>query len=82
VKDLRRIIRADWARASADATRIPGVSNSWFPAAAGRQADRFDVAAFEARWCTNDVLASVGHPPGGQPTVRLRLLAPPPGDLV
>ncbi len=35
----------------------------------------------KARWCANDVLASVGHPPGGQPTVRLRLLAPTPSDL-
>lgn len=81
VRDIRRIIRTDWARASADAMRIPGVRSSWFPAAAGRQAAGFDVSAFDARWCVNDVLASVGHPPGGQPTVRLRLLAPTPSDL-
>jgi hypothetical protein len=81
VKDIRRIIRADWARSSSDATRIPGVRSSWFPAAAGRQATRFDVASCEAKWCANDVLASVGRAPGGQPTVQLRLQAPPSGDL-
>ena len=81
VRDLRRVIRAEWARASSDVTRIPGTHSSWFPAASGRQAARFDVASFEAKWCANDVLASVGRAPGGQPTVRLRLQAPPSGDL-
>ena len=81
VRDLRRVIRSEWARASSDVTRVPGAHSSWFPAASGRQAARFDVASFEAKWCANDVLASVGRAPGGQPTVRLRLQAPPSGDL-
>ena len=72
-RDLRRVIRSEWARASSDVTRIPGARSTWFPPASGRQAARFDVAKFEAKWCANDVLASVGRAPGGQPTVRLRL---------
>lgn len=80
VGTVRRLVRADWLRATADITDLPGVQASWFPAEGRRQP--FTVADFERRWCPGSVVAHVVHGHAGRPSrVDLRLGAPPSLDL-
>jgi len=77
---VRRLVRADWLRATTDITDMPGVQPSWFPAAARR--GRPSVVDFEATWCAGGVVAHVTHAAGGQrPRVEFRLAAPTGRDL-
>ncbi|KAI8464431.1 MAG: hypothetical protein J3K34DRAFT_491622 [Monoraphidium minutum] len=80
VGTVRRLVRADWLRATADITDLPGVQASWFPAEERRQP--FTVADFERRWCPGSVVAHVVHGQAGRPArVDLRLGAPSGLDL-
>ena len=83
VEDLRAVVRADWQRATADITRLDGVSSRLF---AGRReghvgAAPHSVAAFEVKWCGGGVVAYVARWPGRPPALELRLGAPS-GPLV
>ncbi|KAI8463601.1 MAG: hypothetical protein J3K34DRAFT_475068 [Monoraphidium minutum] len=80
VGTVRRLVRADWLRATADITDLPGVQASWFPAEERRQP--FTVADFERRWCPGSVVAHVVHGQAGRPArLDLRLGAPSGLDL-
>ncbi|KAI8463775.1 MAG: hypothetical protein J3K34DRAFT_494125 [Monoraphidium minutum] len=80
VGTVRRLVRADWLRATADITDLPGVQASWFPAEERRQP--FTVADFERQWCPGSVVAHVVHGQAGRPArVDLRLGAPSGLDL-
>jgi hypothetical protein len=77
---VRRLVRADWLRATTDITDMQGVRRSWFPAVEGRRQP--SVVDFEAAWCAGSVVAHVTRAPGGQrPRVEFRLRAPAADDL-
>jgi hypothetical protein len=76
VEDLRRTLLADWQRATADITRMDGVSSRLFPRRRGRQAEAFGVGEFEAKWCGGGAVAYVAHRPGGRHAVEVRLETP------
>ena len=77
---VRRLVRADWLRATTDITDMQGVRRSWFPAVEGRRQP--SVVDFEAAWCAGGVVAHVTRAPGGQrPRVEFRLRAPAADDL-
>jgi hypothetical protein len=81
VAAVRRMVRADWQRATADVTDMTGTHRSWFPAADRRRA-AYDMAAFEVEWCAGGVLAHVVHgPPGQRPRLEIRLDAPVEEDM-
>jgi len=78
---VHRLVRADWRRAVSDITDVTGTHRSWFPEAAGRQAE-YDAVAFEAEWCAAGVLAHVVHgQPGQRPRLEVRLGAPAADEL-
>lgn len=76
VADLRSIILADWQRATADITRMDGVSSRLFPRRRGRRAEAFGVGEFEEKWCSGGVVAHVARCQGGRHAVEVRLEAP------
>lgn len=75
VEDLRRTLLADWRRATADITRMDGVSSRLFPRR-GRLAEAFGVGEFEAKWCGGGAVAYVAHRRGQRPAVEIRLETP------
>ena len=76
VATARRMVRADWQRATSDVTDMAGTHRSWFPNAEQRAAE-YDVVAFEMEWCAAGVLAHVVHGgPGERPRLEIRLVAP------
>ena len=76
VEDLRRIVVADWLRASTDLTRaMEGVSPTWFPRQPSSAA-RFGVVEFETKWCEGSVVAYVRHCQGRRPVLEFRLSSP------
>lgn len=82
VASVRRLVRADWQRATSDVTDLPGAHRSWFPNAEQRAA-QYGLVAFEMEWCAAGVLAHVVHGPGGRrPRLEVRLVAPTAEELV
>jgi hypothetical protein len=76
VAAVRRLVRADWQRATSDVTDIAGAHRSWFPNAEQRAA-QYGLVAFEVEWCAAGVLAHVVHGQQGQrPRLEVRLAAP------
>ena len=75
IEDLRRTLLADWRRATADITRMDGVSSRLFPRR-GRLAEAFGVGEFEAKWCSGGAVAYVAHRRGQRPAVEIRLETP------
>ena len=81
VATVRRMVRADWQRATSDVTDMAGTHRSWFPCAEQRAAE-YGVVAFEVEWCAAGVLAHVVHgTPGQRPRLEMRLAAPEAGEL-
>ena len=72
VEDLRRTLLADWQRATADITRMDGVSSRLFPRRRGRQAEAFGVR--EQQW-RGEAAAQEG---GGGAVGERQAEAPPP----
>jgi hypothetical protein len=58
---VRRVVRADWLRATTDITDMQGVRRSWF-----------SVVDFETAWCAGGVVAHVTHAAGDQRRVWSR----------